>query len=203
MMQEIINNICKIKHGFKPIELEAKKIFAIKTIKETLLLAKELYKSKDYQVRCLAIFLLGYCASEDVKALEALREEVSADISWQVHEILAKAFDQFCKDNGYENSLPIIKSWLLDTDPKVCRAVTEGLRIWTRRPYFCENPLEAIQLLSQHRASESAYLRKSVGNAIRDISRQHNYLVMKEVEAWELEDELVAFTNKYVMKNRR
>ena len=53
------------------------------------------------------------------------------------------------------------------------RAVTEGLRIWTGRPYFHNHPEVAIQLLSQLRNDESEYVRKSVGNALRDISKKH------------------------------
>jgi 3-methyladenine DNA glycosylase AlkC len=44
----------------------------------------------------------------------------------------------------------------------------------------------AIQLLSQLRADESEYVRKSVGNALRDISRKHPALVRAEVQTWPL-----------------
>ena len=51
------------------------------------------------------------------------------------------------------------------------RAVTEGLRIWTSRPFFKDNPKEAIRLLSEYKTDENEYVRKSVGNALRDISK--------------------------------
>ena len=63
--------------------------------------------------------------------------------------------------------------WLADSSPNVRRAFTEGLRIWTGRPYFHNHPEVAIQLLSQLRNDESEYVRKSVGNALRDISKKH------------------------------
>lgn len=58
-----------------------------------------------------------------------------------------------------------------DKKANVRRAVIEGLRIWTGRPYFKENPEIAIQLISEQKSDDSEYLRKSVGNALRDISK--------------------------------
>ena len=31
-----------------------------------------------------------------------MRDEVSKDDNWRVQEVLAKAFDEFCKNTGYE-----------------------------------------------------------------------------------------------------
>jgi 3-methyladenine DNA glycosylase AlkC len=101
-----------------------------------------------------------------------------------VQEILAKAFDRYCADIGYEQALPVIKEWLSDSSPNVRRAVTEGLRIWTGRPYFRDHPEIAVQLLSRLRDDESEYVRKSVGNAIRDISKKHKELVRNELQRW-------------------
>jgi 3-methyladenine DNA glycosylase AlkD len=200
---EIIEKISKIKHGFKPIAFEAKTIFASNAIHYSFNLARDLLKSDAYQVRSLAVFLLGFIASTDVKALQVLKSEVSKDPSWQVQEILAKSFDQYCKDIEYEKSMPTIKNWLGDANPNVCRAVTEGLRIWTDKPFFKENPQLAIQLISQHKASESEYLRKSVGNALRDISKKHDKLIEKELVTWDLTEKKIHFTHKYVTKNKK
>jgi hypothetical protein len=76
------------------------------------------------------------------KALIFLKEKVSLDENWRAQEILAKAFDTYCHVIGYENALPTIKEWLNDSNPKIRRAVTEGLRIWTNRDYFIHNPIE-------------------------------------------------------------
>ena len=136
----------------------------------------------------------------DLTSLQILKTKVSEDKSWQVQEILAKSFDQYCMDNGYEKSLPIIKDWLNDKNSNVCRAVTEGLRIWTGRPFFKTNPQVAIQLISQHKAHESEYLRKSVGNSLRDISKKYKELVEMEISTWNLSNKLIHFTYKYVTK---
>lgn len=146
------------------------------------------------------MFVLGFIACKDASVLPVLKETARSDQSWQVQEIVAKAFDQYCKDIGYEKALPEIRSWLKDKDPNVCRAVTEGLRNWTSRPYFKTNPEVAIKLISQHKASDSAYLRKSVGNALRDIGKKHMQLINKEISRWDLTDKRIAFTHRYVLK---
>jgi 3-methyladenine DNA glycosylase AlkC len=202
-MKEIIERISKIENGFKLIEIEALKIFNSKSIMDSKLIAIQLLENELYQVRSLGVFILGYIASQDFAVLHILRTKVSLDKSWQVQEILAKSFDQFCKDNGYENSLPIIEDWLNDKNPNVCRAVTEGLRIWTGRPYFKTNPEKAINLISQHKSSDSEYLRKSVGNSLRDISKKHKELIDKEISIWDLNDKRINFTYKLVLKNRK
>lgn len=113
---------------------------------------------------------------------------------------MAKAFDRYCSDIGYENTLPVIESWLDDQNPNVRRAVTEGLRIWTSRPYFKENPSLAISFLSALKCDASEYVRKSVGNALRDISKAHKSLVEKEVSTWDVTDKETKQTYKLASK---
>ena len=200
MDQEIIKRLLKTEHGFKPMEIEAKKLFDSNPIEENMKTAIDLLDDEHYQIRSVGVFLLGYLSSKENPALRILRKIVSNDKSWQVQEILAKAFDQYCMNNGYENSIPVISDWLSDQNPNVCRAVTEGLRIWTGRPYFNTNPEVAIQLISQHKAHESEYLRKSVGNSLRDISKKHNDLIKNELATWDLFNKRILFTYKLVVK---
>ena len=149
------------------------------------------YRSEVYQVRMYAAFLLGHL-SQDPNVLSFLRDEVSGDTNWRVQEVLAKAFDDFCAVRGYEEALPVIDEWLGDPRPGVRRAVTEGLRIWTSRPYFREHPGSAIARLSRLRSDTSEYVRKSVGNALRDISKKYPDLVEAELETWDLETKEVS-----------
>ena len=144
-------------------------------------LALEFFKHEAYQARMLATTILGRLAITNNDALHFLKEQVSTDENWRVQEMLAKAFDEVCKYRGYEVSLPLIEEWLNDNNPNVIRAVTEGLRIWTSRPFFKENPSVAIALIAKHKGNESEYLRKSVGNSLRDISKKHTELIRQEV----------------------
>ncbi len=202
-MKDIIEKLSKIENGFKPIEAHALSIIKSNSVGDSMIIACELLKHDKYQIRSLAVFILGFIALKDLGALNILRNEVGKDTSWQVQEILAKAFDQYCKDNGYENSLSTINDWLSDENANVCRAVTEGLRIWTSRPYFMDNPGVAIKLISKHKGSDSEYLRKSVGNSLRDISKKHTELVEQEISNWDLTDKKISFTYKYVIKKKQ
>jgi 3-methyladenine DNA glycosylase AlkD len=195
--QTLIQRVEKTQHGFTDIQKAAEEVFAsFGNRAEIFSLAKELFASEVPQVRMLATFLFGNLAAKSKESLSFLRKYVSQDENWRVQEILAQAFDQYCKDTGYEKALPILKDWLADANPNVRRAVTEGLRIWTTRDYFCEHPDVAIQLLCQLRADESEYVRKSVGNALRDISRKNKDLIKAELETWDISEKRVQQTHK-------
>ena len=164
MVTSLIERVQKTERGFTDIQRAAEEIFAKHNKAETLALAKELFASDVHQARMLAGFLSGKLSAKSRESFTFLRKHVSQDKDWRVQEILAQAFDQYCRDTGYEKALPVIKEWLVDANPNVRRAVTEGLRIWTTRDYFREHPGVAIELLSQLKADESEYVRKSVGS---------------------------------------
>ena len=188
-MDKYISNLEKefslIENGFKEEEKRAFADYKSNDNEYNKKLAFLAYKSNVYQVRMYGVFLFGYL-SADEKILIFMRDEVSKDDNWRVQEVLAKAFDEFCKKNGYENSLSIIDEWLENGNPNTRRAVTEGLRIWTSRPYFKENPNEAIRRIASLKEDMSDYVRKSVGNALRDISKKFPELIEAELNSWEL-----------------
>ena len=188
-----------IEHGFKEEEkraLEDYKSNDNQYIKKLALLA---YKSNVYQVRMYGVFLLGHLSDDD-EILTFMRDEVSKDDNWRVQEVLAKAFDEFCKKRGYEKALPIIDEWLENDNPNTRRAVTEGLRIWTSRPYFKDNPNEAIERLVNLKEDSSEYVRKSVGNALRDISKKIPELIKNELLNWNLQSKEINQVYKLASK---
>lgn len=199
-IHNILNRILQIEHGFQHIIDGADEILSTHPNEQCFELAIKLFKNEAYQVRMLATTILGRLATEDDNALCFLKEQISTDKNWRVQEMLAKAFDEVCKHKGYEASLPLIKEWINDNNPNVVRAVTEGLRIWTSRPFFKNNPLLAIELISKHKANENEYLRKSVGNALKDISKKHRELIQAEVQQWDLSNTRVMFTYKLATK---
>ena len=184
-IEQLEKEFSQVSNGFKNEEQRAKTDFDTNDKSYIKELAYAAYRSEVYQVRMYGVFLFGHL-SEDVEILNFMRESVSKDDNWRVQEVLAKAFDEFCKRTGFEKSLPVIDSWLQDKNPNTRRAVTEGLRIWTSRPYFKENPEEAIRRLANLKNDPSEYVRKSVGNALRDISKKHSALVAAELSAWDL-----------------
>ena len=189
-VKEYIANLEKefslIENGFKEKEKRALTDYKSNDNEHIKKLAFLAYKSDTYQVRMYGVFLFGYLSEQD-DVLIFMRDEVSKDDNWRVQEVLAKAFDEFCKQTGYKKSLPVIDEWLKNNNPNTRRAVTEGLRIWTNRPYFKENPSEAIERIASLKEDASEYVRKSVGNALRDISKKFPELIKMELSSWKLE----------------
>lgn len=208
-MNKYIKNLEKkfsiIKSGFKVQEKKAindYKLNGIEYIKELAFLA---YHTEIYQVRMYGVFLFGYL-STDKEILTFMREEVSKDDNWRVQEVLAKSFDEFCKSIGYEKTLTVIDEWLNHDNPNTRRAVMEGLRIWTSRPYFKENPKEAIRRIANLKEDKSEYVRKSVGNALRDISKKFPELIKDELNTWKLENkeinQVYMLANKFIKEKQ-
>ena len=202
-MKEYIGSLEKefslMENGFKEQEKRALTDYKSNDNEYIKKLAFLAYKSNVYQVRMYAVFLFGYLSSYE-EILRFMRDEVSKDDNWRVQEVLAKAFDEFCKKIGYEKALPIIDEWLENENPNTRRAVTEGLRIWTSRPYFKENPNEAIERLVNLKEDSSEYVRKSVGNALRDISKKFPELIKAELNNWKLESKEINQVYKLASK---
>ena len=188
-----------IENGFKEQEKRALADYKAKGAEYCKELAYLAYSSNVYQVRMYAVFLFGHL-SDSEEILAFMRDEVSKDENWRVQEVLAKAFDEFCKKVGYEQALFAIDNWLKNGNKNAKRAVSEGLRIWTNRSYFKDNPNEAIRRLSSLKEDESEYLRKSVGNALKDISKKFPNLVKTELDSWNLGSKEVLQTYKFASK---
>jgi 3-methyladenine DNA glycosylase AlkC len=54
--------------------------------------------------------------------------------------------------------------------------------------------------LSQFKDNESEYVRKSAGNALRDISKKHQQLIRAELQGWDTTNKRAAQT--YKLANR-
>ena len=196
--------LSSVENGFKPEESRALQDFHSHDFAYCKTLAFEAFQSPVYQVRMYGVFLFGHL-SEGEEILHFMKEEVTKDENWRVQEILAKSFDIYCKKIGMEKALPTITEWLQSPEPNARRAVTEGLRIWTSRAYFKDHPEEAIHRLAALKADPSEYVRKSVGNALRDISKKFPDFICKEVETWPLDSKEIKqvyhLASKLIKKN--
>ena len=123
-LEELVQRVRKTQHGFLDIQKAADEVVAQRTPEECVRISKLLFASEIYQDRSLATFVLGRLAANSTESFEFLKRNVSQDNDWRVQEILAKAFDRYCSDVGYEQALPIIREWLVDSSPPVRRAVT-------------------------------------------------------------------------------
>ncbi|SDN03024.1 HEAT repeat domain-containing protein [Siphonobacter aquaeclarae] len=198
ILTELLDRLSQIEHGFKHVQEAGD---ALLQRPDVPALATALLKDPRYQARMLAVHLLGRISSDNPQAMEVLRTVVAKDSDWRVQEMLAKALDQYGKDTGYEQALPLFREWLASEEPNRKRAVVEGLRIWTSRPYFRDHPDVAVAMIGAHHADPSEYLRKSVGNALRDIRRKFPELVDAEVARWDTQNPLTHLTRKLVEKS--
>lgn len=168
--------ISLIENGFKEEEKRALSDYRSNDKEFVKKLAFSAYNSNTYQVRMYGVFLFGYL-SEQNDILTFMRDEVSKDDNWRVQEVLAKAFDEFCKNTGYEKALPIIDEWLEN-----------------------DNPNEAIRRIVALKEDPSEYVRKSVGNALRDISKKFPELIKDELNNWTLESKEINQVYKLASK---
>jgi 3-methyladenine DNA glycosylase AlkC len=193
------------KERYSLIPKEAEKIYKTNSPENCWDIAMECYHSDLYYMQMLAVYIMGLIAYKNKKILTFLKNTVSKNPSWQVQEFLAMAFDNYCKDNSYEKSVKTIAEWLNNKNQNVRRAVTEGLRNWVKRPSFKDDPGEAIKILSEYKTDESEYVRKSVGNALKDISKLFPELIKDEINSWKLDtkeiNQVYKLANKIMDKN--
>lgn len=198
--QEYLQTLIPQKDSLKLVKTEAKAYGKAHTAEDCLAMGLALYQSDNFQIQEVGVFLLGDVAHLYPEALAFLKDTVSEHESWKVQEVLAMAFDNHCRIIGYEKALPLIEEWFADSRANVRRAVSEGLRVWTSRAYFKDNPHVAISLLAAHKADESLYVRKSIGNALKDISKKFPDLVEEELNTWDLSNKNVKQVYKLAVK---
>ena len=74
------------------------------------------------------------------------------------------------------------------------------MRVWTSRPYFKDNPKIAVQILSAHKDDSSEYVRRSIGNALKDISKKYPQMISEELELWDLSSKEIKQVYKLASK---
>lgn len=197
---QYLSELIPERDSLKIVKTEAKKYYKEHMSQECYEIYPVLYASDNFQIQEVGVFLAGYVADEYPDALTFLHDTVSQHTSWKVQEILAMAFDNYCAKIGYENALPVIRAWFADDCANIRRAASEGLRVWTSRPYFREHPEVAIKLLASHKDDESEYVRKSAGNCLRDISKKFPELILQEISTWDLSSKHVNQVYKLASK---
>jgi 3-methyladenine DNA glycosylase AlkC len=138
-------------------------------------------------VRMGVAITLGPAAARVDEAMSFLVEVVPSDQDWRVQEALAKGFDWLCAEVGWAAAVPTIEAWIAHPHVNVRRAAAEGPRVWTKRPYFDSHPELVTELLGWLRADRETYVRKSVANALSDVSKTHPDIVLAALTRWSTE----------------
>ena len=87
-----------------------------------------------------------------------------------------------------DEMLAILHTWTADENPHVRRLVSEGTRPrlpWAGRLHaFIEDPSLTLALLEKLKDDPSEYVRRSVGNHLNDIAKDHPQLVIAMCRRW-------------------
>lgn len=87
-----------------------------------------------------------------------------------------------------DEMLAILHTWAADENPHVRRLVSEGTRPrlpWAGRLHaFIEDPSLTLALLEKLKDDPSEYVRRSVGNHLNDIAKDHPQLVIATCRRW-------------------
>ncbi len=185
--------------GLEDLETAANDLVARQTPSNSLIIARRMYELADPAARVLATLVLGRRAADYSVSQHFLRTRVSRDRDPRVQVALGRAFDQLCHDLGYGQALPTIEAWLGSPNPNVRLAVINGLHVWTKRPFFDQNPERAAALLGGLRADPSLAVRRAVAVALREISRKHRAAVRAEMQTWDRRDRVAAQTYTWVV----
>ncbi len=92
----------------------------------------------------------------------------------------------------FEKTIHEMEKWALDENDHVRRLASEGSR--PRLPWsfkldeVIKNPINTAKILDRLKADESLYVKKSVGNHLNDISKDHPEFVLDLVSQWDLEN---------------
>ena len=106
--------------------------------------------------------------------------------NWRVQECVAKAMDEYASLEGWDNSLIWIQECVHHPRANVRRAAVEGPRVWTARPPSNgkREARKAFAVFEDRRNDESSYVRKSVGNAMRDIGKKYPEELLARFSGW-------------------
>ncbi|OAM90669.1 DNA alkylation repair protein [Termitidicoccus mucosus] len=101
-------------------------------------------------------------------------------------------------------TLAVMEAWSRDGDEAVRRLASEGCRPrlpWSfRLEALVADPSPVAPILENLRSDPSLYVRKSVGNHLNDITKDHPEWVLRRIAGWPLEDPHTAWIVKRALR---
>jgi len=137
---------------------------------------------RDFTAMMLPDFVGAFGADHFDESMDALRFLTRFSSSeFAIREFLRR--DQ-------ARTLAVMERWSLDPDEHVRRLASEGSRPrlpWSFRLVALDaDPSPVLALLHNLRADPSLYVRKSVGNHLNDISKNHPAWMLARLGSWDL-----------------
>ncbi len=164
-------------------------------------LAQRLYTNPDIHGAMAATLLAGHVSYLLPEALAFLRSHSATNPDIRVQDCLARGFDHFCLNRGYERALSVMEEWAKDQNENVRRAVVEAPRPWTKKEYFAANPKVAFMFVGSMKADPSGTVRFSVGRALSEMGDDFPDLLLAELKTWNLHHPPVKHTYMFASKN--
>jgi hypothetical protein len=168
---------------------------------QALELARRLLSNPDVHGAMASALISGHVSYLLPEALEFLRTEVPKNADVRVQDCLARGFDHFCLNRGYDRALVTMEEWAKDPNDAVRRAVVEAPRVWTRKDYFKSRPKMAIAFVASMKADSSGTVRFSVGRALAEMGEDFPELLMAELKTWNMHYPPVKHTYTFASKN--
>jgi 3-methyladenine DNA glycosylase AlkC len=146
----------------------------------------ESHESLILQHFCLHILAeFIYFNPDDFDDMVPLIEKYARYMDWSIRETTADSIISGLKRIP-EKTLKLLSNWALSDDEYLRRIVSESLRPhsalkWLRNPSKNDQILEILSIL---RKDPSIYVRKSVGNNLKDLTKYMPEKILKLAEIW-------------------
>jgi 3-methyladenine DNA glycosylase AlkC len=145
-------------------------------------------EKKENFLRYLAIFWLAEVVKKDPKGFPICERQILAwaiDDDWEVREIVLEFVVNGIK-NYPDVLLPKTREWSLSPNPNLRRLAAEGIRPrggtkWLRDP--TQNDV-VLNILEQLRFDSAEYVRKSVSNNLKDLTKYMPKKILALLARW-------------------
>jgi len=105
----------------------------------------------------------------------------------------------------FQRALTLMQEWSLDDNEHVRRLASEGSRPrlpWSfRLETLTLDPAPVLAILSNLKADDSLYVRKSVANHLNDITKDNPDWVLDLIEGWSLDDPRTAWIARHALRS--
>lgn len=149
---------------------------------------RALIESSDEKVNAVAVSVISAHYKDDLdSSLAWLKQTAALSGTWPREHSCVTLHHLFIRE-GVQSVLPKVSSWLLDPHEGVRRVVTEGIRPRLMMvPHIEElkkDPSVLRDVFEPLLDDPSEYVRKSVGNCMNDVSKDHPEMLLDWLESW-------------------
>ncbi|MFX0103758.1 MAG: DNA alkylation repair protein [Candidatus Hodarchaeota archaeon] len=132
-----------------------------------------------------AIHLAAHVATKDLNAILPDVERWANHDDWEIRENACYPI-RFALKKKKEDTLNLLRSWAVSDNDNIRRAAAESLRPlsdinWLRDPEKNDIVLEILSFMNH---DESIYVRKAVGNNLKDLTKYMPAKVLMVLEDW-------------------